>query len=59
MMPTGWVFRVEIVSQKTPYTTTIKEELDELLSESDYVSQYLIEELYEPIKLFEKKETKT
>lgn len=56
-MPTGWVFRVEVISNKTVYTEEIIEELDELFSEESLIiDKHLIEELHEDVKLFKKKE---
>ena len=56
-MPTGWVFRLEIISKTTPNTKDIIEEISERFLESEIISRYLIEELHENIKLFKKKET--
>lgn len=55
MSPSGGVFRIEVTSKNTLYTKEIVEEITQRLSESDFISRFLIEELYEKIKLFEKK----
>lgn len=51
-MPTGWVFRLEILSKKTPDTREIIEEISQRFLESELIDGYLIEELHEDIKLF-------
>jgi len=53
----GWVFRIEIVTTK-PVTTTHQmiNHLAKLFKESDLISESLIEELFEAIKLFQQKE---
>lgn len=56
-MPTGWVFRLEIVSEKTPYTKEVTNELHALLESSQVIDRFLIEEMpSEIVKLFKKKE---
>jgi len=55
-VPTGWVFRLEIVSENTPLTREIMDEISERFLESELISKYLIEELHEDLKLFKEKE---
>ncbi len=53
----GWVFRVEIVTDKTgTLTNDMMKELYRVLSTSPLVKQVKISELFESISLFEKKE---
>lgn len=58
MTRAGWVFRIEVVTRKVNIKTSeIVEIISKRLSESPLISQILIEELYEDIKLFKKEET--
>jgi len=54
----GWVFRIEIVTEE-PATKTSKmlKHLKALFDQSDLISESLVEELFESIKLFKKKES--
>lgn len=54
-MPTGWVFRIEIVSQKTPYTKEIMAELQRLFASSQVITESRIEELNEAVTLFKRR----
>ena len=57
MVEAGWVFRLEIVTTK-PATTTkqIMDEIGQRFLESELISRYRIDELFEDIKLFKKQE---
>lgn len=60
MVKSGWVFRIEIITEKpATKTTEIVKEISKQLSESPLISQILIEELYEEIKLFKEREEET
>ena len=39
-----WVFRVEVASDKTPWTREIKEELTKLLFQANLIGNFYIEE---------------
>ena len=57
-MKSGWVLRVEIVTEKTPYTKDLLVELERLFKDSEIISNWRISELpLEVITLFNKKET--
>lgn len=57
-MKSGWVFRIEVVSEQTLYTKDMVKELNQRLLDSKNISQVLVEELYEEIKLFKKQPKK-
>lgn len=55
MAKAGWVFRLEVATDK-PATTTAEmmERIEGLLKHIDGVDEVLVEELHESLKLFEK-----
>lgn len=57
MAKAGWIFRIEIITEK-PATKTQEmiKHLKALFKDSELINESLIEELFEDIKLF--KETK-
>ena len=57
MSKSGWVFRIEIITKK-PETLTkdMITHLKKLFKDSELISECHIDELFENIKLFEKKE---
>jgi len=56
MSKAGWIFRIEIVTKK-PETLTkdMIAHLKKLFKDSELISEFQIDELFENIKLFEKK----
>ena len=53
MSRSGWVFRIEIVSSKTPWTREIIKELERLFKSSELIDEYMVSsELFEEISLF-------
>ena len=57
MAKAGWVFRIEIVTKKPELPTKqMIKELETLFKQSELISEFLVEELFEDIKLFKKQE---
>jgi len=49
----GWVFRIEIVSDKTPWTKDIQAKLQELFRSQDLFGNWKVTELFEDVSILE------
>lgn len=51
----GWVFRIEVVSNKTPWTKDAEKELQRLLYSSELFGNWKVDELFEPVTILNSK----